>query len=174
MLLYLTWAAVTREDKSHSSATLLGTPCQYRVGPRFLPQSFNSSWLRLDEVLEAFLRHSGPCWSDIITELLQICRLHPWHVVTVEAIGGQWTCHGRAKKPSRPPDREILDVVADIDLLLLPICFRCDVFRDALLHIFVLVSYISSKVILLWSVAPTKHFLPEICCSLHIFSFSLC
>lgn len=72
--------------------------------------------------------------------------------MTCGNCGGHW----RAVNLSRtcqetipPPDREILDVVADIDLLLLPICFRCDVFRDALLHIFVLVSYISSKVILL-------------------------
>lgn len=42
-----------------------------------LPQnSLNSLWVGSSKVLETFLRDSGPCWLDSITQLLQICQLH--------------------------------------------------------------------------------------------------
>ncbi len=41
-----------------------------------LQNCFNSSWHRLNKVLETLLRDFGPYWHDSITQLLQICRLH--------------------------------------------------------------------------------------------------
>ncbi len=57
-------------------------------------------------MLETFLRNFGPYWHDSITQLLQICWLHPWcgspvpphpkgalldwDLVTVEAIWVKW------------------------------------------------------------------------------------
>ncbi len=60
-----------------SLATLLGTPCYYRVEPPF---AFRTAlillWHRFNKVLETFPRDFGPYWHDSITQLLQICRLH--------------------------------------------------------------------------------------------------
>ncbi len=39
------------------------------------PFCLNSSWDRLNKVLETFLRDFGPYWHDSITQLLQICQL---------------------------------------------------------------------------------------------------
>ncbi len=44
--------------------------------PFCLQNCLNSSWHRFNKVLETFLRDVGAYRHDIITQLLQICRLH--------------------------------------------------------------------------------------------------
>ncbi len=92
---------------THSLATLLGTLLVPVWTPFCLQNFLNSSWHRINKVLETFLRDFGPYWHDSITQLLQICRLHihdanlppphpkgallDWDLVTVEAIWVKWT-----------------------------------------------------------------------------------
>ncbi len=48
--------------------------------PFCLQNCLNSSWHRFNKVMETFLRDFCMYWQDIITQLLQICRLHIYDV----------------------------------------------------------------------------------------------
>ncbi len=98
-------------SKIHSLATLLGTPCMYRVGPPF---AFRTALILCGIDSTMFWKHSSEILVHIdmiasrsccrfvgCTSMMQIsCSPHPkgallyWDLVTVEAIWVKWThCH---------------------------------------------------------------------------------
>lgn len=82
----------------HSPATLLGTPCEYQVGPPF---TLRTALIHCGIDTTRCWKHFVPYWHDGITELMQICQLHisdenflvchiP-NVLGVEVTGVQWS-----------------------------------------------------------------------------------